>query len=111
MVVGPDDTTETFQQNRTRVTYASATAKPDPIDVAFIENYYDPDPGDDTCEGTFVYLIRDGGKLRLETDHHVLGLFSLNVWRAALREAGFEVYEASWSEGQDYIMFAGVKRA
>jgi SAM-dependent methyltransferase len=111
MVVAPDDTIETFHQNRTQVNYANAKAKPDNIDVAFIENYYDPNPSDDTYEGTFVYLIRDSGKLRIETDHHVLGLFSLNVWRTALHEAGFEVYEETSSEEQDHIMFACVKCA
>jgi hypothetical protein len=110
MVVGPDDTIETFHQNRTQVNYANAKAKPDNIDVAFIENYYDPNLSDETYEGTFIYLIRDSGKLRIETDHHVLGLFSLNVWRTALQETGFEVYEETCSEEQDHIMFACVKR-
>lgn len=111
MVVEPDFTQETFHQNCTRVTYANAKVKPDNIDVVFIENDYDPDPTDDSYEGTIIYLIRENGKLRVETDHSVMGLFSLDVWRAALHEAGFEVYEEPSSEEQDHIIFACVKRA
>ena len=48
MVVEPDFTKETFQQNRTRVTYANPKVKPDHLDVVFIENDYDPDPTDDS---------------------------------------------------------------
>jgi len=110
MVVSPDDTTETFQQNRTRVSYAEAAAKPAHLDVVFIENDYDPDPADETYEGTIIYLIREAGRLRIETDHHLLGLFPLDAWREALREAGFEVYEALYSkERREYVTFACVK--
>ncbi|MCU0610609.1 MAG: class I SAM-dependent methyltransferase [Candidatus Eisenbacteria bacterium] len=93
MVVSPDETKETFQQNRTRVSYAETKAKPESIDVVFVENDYDPDPADDQFDGTLVYLIREAGRLRVETDRHVLGLFPLEVWRTTLRSAGFEVHE------------------
>jgi len=98
MVVSPDDTTETFEQNRTRVSHAESRTKPDNIDVVFVENSHDPDPTDETYEGTMVYLIREDGNLRVETDRHILGLFPLEVWRETLRETGFEIHEATFDE-------------
>jgi len=110
MVVSPDDTTETFEQNRTRVSHAESRTKPDNIDVVFIENDYDPDPEVETYEGTMVYLIREDGKLRVETDRHVLGLFPLEAWRGTLRETGFEIHEARYDESpNDTPTFACVK--
>jgi hypothetical protein len=70
---------------------------------------YDPDPADDVCEGTIVYLIREHGNLRIETDHSLLGLFSIEVWRAVLREVGFLVYEHASGEGEGRTVFACVK--
>lgn len=110
MVTGPDDTKETFAQNRTRVSHADPHSKPDDLDVVFIENDYDPDPSDDHYEATMVYLIRDRGKLRVETDHHRLGLFSTDVWRETLVQTGFEVHAGTYAEdGREYLSFACVK--
>ncbi|NLE95435.1 MAG: class I SAM-dependent methyltransferase, partial [Dehalococcoidia bacterium] len=89
MVVTPDATKETFVQNETVATPAVASAKPANVDVVFVENNYDPDPDDDQYEGTMVYLIREDGELRIETDRHILGLFPLQTWRETLAEAGF----------------------
>jgi hypothetical protein len=58
-----------------------------------VENVYDTDPADEQYEATVLYLIRDHGRLRIETDHWTMGLFSLDTWRRVLREAGFEVHE------------------
>ena len=63
-------------------------------EVVFVENLYDPDTTDTTIEGTFVFLVRRGGRLSVETDHHVLGLFPESSWTRALREAGFELVHA-----------------
>jgi hypothetical protein len=99
MIVSPDGTKETFEQNESHVTLAEAKAKPEGIDVVFIENNYDPDPTDDTYEGLIVYLIRENGKLRVEVDHHVLGIFAADVWSALLREVGFTVFDDYWRPG------------
>jgi SAM-dependent methyltransferase len=110
MVVMPDLTRETFQQNRTSASVARAKAKPPDIDVVFIENDYDFDPSDDFYDCTIIYLIQESGKLRVETDTHILGLFSLDVWRSALRESGFEVHEENYSrDQQDFQLFVCVK--
>ncbi len=63
-------------------------------EVVFVENRYDPNPEDTTFESTFLYLIRRGGHLSVETDRHVLGLFPAAVWRRTLRGAGFGVLHA-----------------
>jgi SAM-dependent methyltransferase len=110
MIVAYDETKETFQQNRTRIFWADASVKPSHIDVVFIENDYDPDPTDDHYEGTMIYLIREHGQLRVETDRHALGLFALDVWRAALRDVGFEVHEETYIENEkEAVTFVCIK--
>ena len=110
LVATPDVTTETFQQNRTVATPATRSAAGDDLDVVFIENTYDPDATDDHYETTIVYLIRDQGRLRMETDHWRMGLFSLDTWRTVLHEAGFAVHEGQYTEGgEQYTMFACTK--
>lgn len=109
MVVEPDFTKETFQQNQTRVSYANAKYKPANIDVVFIENDYDPDPGDNACEGTIIYLIRENGKLRIEKDISEFGLYTWGEWRAILCEVGFEVREEESTGGQNSMLFVCVK--
>jgi SAM-dependent methyltransferase len=89
MVVHPDQTRETFTQNQTH-TWRS---KRGDMDITFVENNYDPNPRDNTFESTFLFLIRKKGKLRIEHDFHVGGLFKLNVWRKLLKQVGFKVFE------------------
>ncbi len=110
LVVTPDVTVETFRQNSTVATHATRKGTPDELDVVFVENVYDPDPADEQYETTVLYLIRDHGRLRIETDHWTMGLFSLDTWRRVLREAGFEVHEHKYNAGDDeYTVFACVK--
>ena len=65
-----EETPEHFQQNRTQCT----THSRGDIEITFIENAYDPDTKDTTYEVTFVYLIRRGGRIDIETDRHVCGI-------------------------------------
>jgi hypothetical protein len=110
LVATPDVTTDTFRQNKTVATPASRTGTPDELDVVFVENVYDPDPADEQYETTILYLIRDHGRLRIETDHWTMGLFSLDTWRRVLRDTGFEVHEGRYNAGEDeYTVFACVK--
>ncbi len=110
LVATPDVTTETFRQNETIVTPATRAGARNELDVVFVENVYDPDPADEQYETTVLYLIRDHGRLRVETDHWTMGLFSLDTWRRVLRAAGFEVYEGRYSAGEhEYAAFACVK--
>ena len=107
MVVGLDDTKETFVQNHTVATPATGKRKPANVEVMFVENSYDPDPRDDWYEGTMVYLIREDGRLRVETDRHILGLFTLEVWRETLVDVGFTIHQHKYVEGgKEHVTFA-----
>jgi SAM-dependent methyltransferase len=106
LVVTPDVTTETFVQNRTTVTPSARAG----MEVVFVENVYDPDPTDGRYETTILYLIRDHGQLRIETDRWTMGIFSLDTWRGVLRETGFDVHEGRYGLGEDeYHVFACVR--
>lgn len=106
LIVTPDVTIETFQQNKT----TSTAATRDGLDVVFIENVYDPDGADEQYETTIFYLIRNRGRLRIETEHWTMGIFSLDTWRNVLRDMGFQVNEGLYSQGEDeYRVFACVK--
>lgn len=108
----PDMTTETFRQNHTVTTTAAGQTGAGPVEVVFIENAYDPDPADEHYEATILYLIRQGGALRVESDHWTLGLFSIETWRQTLIDTGFTVHESSYTDGDsDYTMFTCVKPA
>ena len=93
MVVTPEETKETFRQNHVKVSEIGGRLKPGNLDVVVIETSQDPDPTDDTAESVMIYLIREDGKLRVETDVGIGGLFALDAWRTALGVAGFEVHE------------------
>jgi SAM-dependent methyltransferase len=80
-------TPERFVQNRTDTCVRTSGD----VQITFIENYYDPDPEDTTYESTFVYIIRRGGQLAIETDRHVCGLFPVETWGELLGNVGFEV--------------------
>jgi SAM-dependent methyltransferase len=80
-------TRERFRQNESKCsTYARGE-----IDIAFFQNSYDPDPTDTIYEYACVWLIHRAGKLEIETDHHLGGIFPLQTWVDLLREVGFEV--------------------
>jgi len=76
-----------FVQGRTRFLTGSGGG----VEVRFIENEHDPDPADTTFESRFVFLIRRGGRLEVETDRHVCGIFPMRTWIAALGTTGFRV--------------------
>ncbi len=97
-------TREHFQQNRTDCTVRSSGK----VELTFIENYYDADPADTTYEMTFIYLIRRNGRLKVETDRHLGGIFPLQRWTDLLREVGFEVEPVNTSL-ENSPMFVGRK--
>lgn len=98
-------TSETFRQHQTEC----STHVRDDLEITFIENYYDPDPADTSLEATLVYLIRQGGRLTIETDHHIVGIFRLETWSRLLTAIGFEVHHIEL-EGYDFATFVGLKR-
>lgn len=58
--------------------------------VRFLQWVVDPDPADTTYDVDFAVLIRDrSGRVRVEHDHHVLGIFRRARWLRLLRDVGF----------------------
>ncbi len=94
-------TRENWQQNAV----GSSVGAQGRTEIAFIENRYDPDPTDSTYESTFLYLIRQGGQLTIETDRHLSGIFALDTWRRLLHRAGFAIDETVLP-GERIPMFA-----
>ncbi len=110
MLVYVESTPERFEQNRTDVTRRTSGD----TELVYVENQYDPDTSDREYETTFVYLIRQDGRLSVETDLHICGIFPLDTWRRLLREVGFEVREtrfehSEFPEGSSEPMFACLK--
>jgi SAM-dependent methyltransferase len=100
---------ERFKQTTTTCT----THTHNEVEIAFIENLYDPDPTDTTYEATMVFLIRCGGNLDIEADHHVCGIFSLDTWRNLIRDVGFTVKQLEFkpsNEEKRYPMFVCIKK-
>ncbi len=109
MLCTAEVTKETFKQDTTLVSRFSARQKPGDLDVTVIENRYDPDGNDHWFENTLVFLIRRAGKLSVERDTFRCGLFSLDSWRSALSEAGFQVSEHALAhQGQVLTVFTCV---
>jgi SAM-dependent methyltransferase len=104
-----EETAERFQQNKT----LCSTHVQGDNEIAFIQNYYDPDPADTTYEANFIYLIRHSGKLELQTDYHLGGIFRLETWLDALRKSGFEVKQTLFQSppvgAEDYPVLLGVR--
>ncbi len=100
---------DTFVQNKTN----AWTRTKGEVELAFIENYYDPDPGDTTYESTFLYLMRQGGKLTIETDRHLCGMFPMDVWRRSVERVGFSVEVIDFAEpdgpGEGFPVILGIR--
>lgn len=93
------------RQNRTYV----HTGKKGDVEITLIEDYFDPDKKDTTFECVFVFLIREKGKLRVELDQHVCGIFPLETWEKTLAEVGFAVSRMTFEGEGECPMFVGVK--
>jgi trans-aconitate methyltransferase len=83
--------------------------------LRYLEWTWDPDPGDDTYQVDYAYLLRDrDGSVRVEHDRHIEGLFSRAQWLQWLSEAGFEPravrLDHSELEPGEYEGFVGLKR-
>ena len=60
-------------------------------EITLIEHMWDPDPADTTFQLLFIYIIKEKGKVRVETDRHKCGLFPLKTWKHLLKQVGFNV--------------------
>jgi len=60
--------------------------------IRYLEWRFDPNPRDTTCACHFVYLMRyPRGKMKIEYDRHIMGIFPRATWTKLLRKAGFKV--------------------
>jgi len=106
MVLTPDYLKEEFVQHNCQIFHSIPHQLHPGVEVTYITNDYDPDTSDDHFESAFVYLIRENGKLRIETDLHQLGLFDLDTWKKVLSSAGFSYDAHSYEyDGQSYLTF------
>lgn len=81
-----EETRERFTSPKAHVTHHAD----EQVQVTFIEEVHDPDPADQTYDLTLVFLVRGGGKLRVEVDCHRCGLFPLATWEATAAAVGFD---------------------
>jgi SAM-dependent methyltransferase len=89
LVTYVEECKDRFRQNKTT---SLANSRGD-IEITLIDNCYDPDPDDTWYECHLIYLIRRRGELTIESDCHLLGLFSLQTWLDEMQATGFEVYQ------------------
>ena len=70
-------------------------------ELTYVEYSTDLDPTDTAIETTYVFFIKQNGKLEVEVDHHVTGLFPIATWQRLLTEAGFEVERVAYPVSED----------
>lgn len=87
VIAAPDYYRETFTDPIILHSH-SVTEK---VRLTHIEYFYDLDVNDSVIECLMIYVIREGGKLRIHKDMHVLGLFAKQRWLELLLECGFAV--------------------
>jgi SAM-dependent methyltransferase len=61
-----------------------------PRGIRYVEWTWDPDASDDTYLVDYAFIIRDYESVRIESDRHIEGLFSRDVWLQTLTSAGFD---------------------
>lgn len=84
-ITSPDRFAEDFRGPETGQ-YTNAVGD---MQVTYMEYVHDPDPSDTTLEMLFFYLIKERGRLRIEHDRHMVGIFPRQTWLSLLQEAGF----------------------
>jgi len=106
-VTAPDYFQETFKGP----CVSHSTKSDGETELTHIEYVYDPDPTDTTIESIMFYLIREAGRLRIEQDRHIVGLFPLQTWLDLMSEAGFEVEKRPYvvhEYGRELYLLVGV---
>jgi trans-aconitate methyltransferase len=110
LVCLPEQLSDRFQQHEVEVDTRSAGQR----SVTSVMVDFDPDPTDRTFETTFVFLIRDRGKLTVEVDTHVIGFHDPPELVEALRAAGFVPEVAAFGgddpELRDYPQIVAVRQ-
>jgi SAM-dependent methyltransferase len=108
-IVAPDYTRENFEGG----VVCTRTVSDEHTELTYVEIDFASDSSDTRVESLMVYLIRENGDVRVELDHHVIGLFAQQVWLDELASAGFDVKLAPTSEDDDprqRMLFIGTLR-
>ncbi len=106
LIVAPDDYTETF----TPPSVEHRTTRDAETELTYVEYSTDLDPTDTAIETTYVYFIKRNGKLQVEVDNHVTGMFPIATWQRLLTEAGFAVERVDYpvsEDGRDMWLWVG----
>jgi SAM-dependent methyltransferase len=102
-------TRENFRQNRMS---CSSHVNGD-MDITFVRNYHDLNPAGSIYEAAYAFLIRQGGRLKIENDRHLLGIFRTNIWIELLQKTGFTVVQKEFaqtgSEIEPFPLFICIK--
>ena len=86
LLLAPDCVQETFTGPRV----VEWTKEAEDQSVTFIEYMAKPRPGATTAESVFIFVIDEGGELRVEVDRHTGGLFPTETWLSLLKAAGLD---------------------
>ncbi len=97
LITAPDWYRETFQD----LWVSHKTRAKDGLELTLIEYAYAPDPNDSTMTTVFFYMIREHGRLRIEEDLHVTGLFPMQTWVDLMSQAGFVVEKRTYPVHDD----------
>ncbi|MBU1050060.1 class I SAM-dependent methyltransferase [Candidatus Bipolaricaulota bacterium] len=108
-IVAPDYTSENFEEG----VVCTRTASDRNTKLTYVEIDFDANPEDTIIDSVMVYLIRDAKGMRVELDHHEIGLFPLKTWLDELSEAGFSTELIPTGEQDDptqRMLFVGTRR-
>jgi len=86
LLMAPDCIAETFTGPRV----VEWTREAEDRSVTFIEYMGKPRPGSTTVESVFIFVIDEGGELRVEVDRHTGGLFPSETWVSLMEAVGLE---------------------
>lgn len=105
LLVVPDDYADTFVSPHV----SHETRREGGRELTFVE-YSTTEPSNGAhLDTTYVYFFVEGGRLRVEVDHHRVGLFPLAAWDRLLREAGFTPERLPYpfgERGRDLVLWA-----
>lgn len=109
LIMAPDWFSETYPS-----TQLNAGIRRDIMpEFASIEYEHDPDPSDETVESVFIYIIKQqDGRVRVEEDRHITGIFSIDVWLSLMEQAGFRAKRRPYpvhEDGRDAWLLVGIR--
>ncbi len=105
-ITSPEFLRETFHGPRAEV----CTRTKGGTHLTYIEYTHDPNPADTTLEAVFAHFITEGGRLRVEHDRMITGIFPRSLWLRLMKETGFTPEERVYrlaSTGAEYLLLLG----